>query len=511
MYTTAGDWLGQPDEVVDPAHDKEEEGSETRCVCGVGREYGFSTESLLCRHRKDTDPFDHRAPANSSLMIQCEDCETWQHAQCMGFTTEEDCPQVYFCRECAPTNTSRGHMKASTSLLEGPWTSDTPLTSSTARPERACTPPPQPDRLRRSQELQRTPESHRSTAKSSILLGSSDIDSDDDGLRVTPSSPSMVDIAGRGSGGSSGSGSRSALPRPPYWSPTASPSARQSSAAAALLATAGTPSKSAYAASRQLLAQAASASPLLRAGPSHPLLTPPKTARVASATTSNLEQITPTKSGNAHSIGLHQDEEEVGHSALPLPDHYTALLALHSAVERALLLHLATEGSRAGALVASAGNTERLGTDELQVDMPNLVTYNQIRAVVERGAGKRFGPLELGQLVWLWEGGLEGARASEDDVALTEAAGERRAEHPGRRGGLSLSIQATRQLDKMTGKKVYTWGIGLDLRLKQNVQLPTFEVLNSGSSVPSTPARAGPSSAGESPTSAGRMLKRQGM
>ena len=38
MYTTDGDWLGQPDEMVD--HDQEDEqGSETRCICGIGREF----------------------------------------------------------------------------------------------------------------------------------------------------------------------------------------------------------------------------------------------------------------------------------------------------------------------------------------------------------------------------------------------------------------------------------------------------------------------------------------
>lgn len=43
MYTTSGDWLGQPDELVDPHRedDIEGQGSETRCVCGAGREFAF--------------------------------------------------------------------------------------------------------------------------------------------------------------------------------------------------------------------------------------------------------------------------------------------------------------------------------------------------------------------------------------------------------------------------------------------------------------------------------------
>lgn len=209
---------------------------------------------------------------------------------------------------------------------------------------------------------------------------------------------------------------------------------------------------------------------------------------------------------NERALDTASEGSDLDHGTVPLPEHYSALLALHAAVERALLLHLATEGSRAGALVASSeGGPSGANADgELQVDLPNLVAYTAIRAVVERGAGKRFGPLELGQLVWLWEGGLDGPRALED-VSATPIEAE------GRRGGLSLSVQATRQLDKNTGKKVYTWGIGLDLRLKANVQLPAFEVLDGS---PSTPARPSATDAGasESPGSASaRRLKRQGM
>lgn len=46
MYTTSGNWLGRPDELVDPdaPSSDEEAGSETRCICGIGREL----LSMLC-------------------------------------------------------------------------------------------------------------------------------------------------------------------------------------------------------------------------------------------------------------------------------------------------------------------------------------------------------------------------------------------------------------------------------------------------------------------------------
>lgn len=35
------------------------------------------------------------------LMVCCDDCEVWQHCQCMGLE-EEDIPDQYFCEQCRP-------------------------------------------------------------------------------------------------------------------------------------------------------------------------------------------------------------------------------------------------------------------------------------------------------------------------------------------------------------------------------------------------------------------------
>lgn len=36
------------------------------------------------------------------MMIQCEECLSWQHGPCVGLSKEEDCPQQYYCEQCRP-------------------------------------------------------------------------------------------------------------------------------------------------------------------------------------------------------------------------------------------------------------------------------------------------------------------------------------------------------------------------------------------------------------------------
>lgn len=36
------------------------------------------------------------------MMIQCEECYSWQHGSCIGLSKEEDCPQRYYCERCRP-------------------------------------------------------------------------------------------------------------------------------------------------------------------------------------------------------------------------------------------------------------------------------------------------------------------------------------------------------------------------------------------------------------------------
>ncbi|KAG8943934.1 hypothetical protein FRC04_002422 [Tulasnella sp. 424] len=41
-------------------------------------------------------------------MIQCEECDSWQHGSCVGLSKEEDCPQRYYCARCRPDLHPRG-------------------------------------------------------------------------------------------------------------------------------------------------------------------------------------------------------------------------------------------------------------------------------------------------------------------------------------------------------------------------------------------------------------------
>ena len=389
-------------------------------------------------------------------MIQCEECGIWQHRTCVGLEKEENSPANYFCDQCAPSDRGRKlghqselpekdlHMHQKDSLQED----DIQQQESSRKWERDCTPPPYSAAL---------PETSLSAPDDEIS------DNGDQGLEVELPTP-LTDIR-------------------------SSPSARNYCSSPSKRNTSSPSSSSAYAASRHWLTQA-NASPLNRPTPSHPLLTPTKSSKKKDEVTC---LVAPQGSAS-----------ELDPSTVPLPDHYLALLSLHSAVERALLLHLATEGSRACGVAAMV----QASSTDFVIDLPNLVSYSTIRSVVERGSGKRFGPTELGQLVWLWEGGLHGPQATEGSLAENESLEADRSHIKKKRGGLSITVNASRQLEKTTGKKVYTWGLGIDLQIKQNVQLPAFEVLANESPLSSS-SRSRLATPPQSP--GGKAMKRHGM
>ncbi|WVF68917.1 hypothetical protein IAT40_003691 [Kwoniella sp. CBS 6097] len=66
----------QPEADADEG-DEEEEGKDiTRCVCG----------------KEDVDV----------MMIQCDECNVWQHGECMGIWEDWEAPDEYFCEICQP-------------------------------------------------------------------------------------------------------------------------------------------------------------------------------------------------------------------------------------------------------------------------------------------------------------------------------------------------------------------------------------------------------------------------
>lgn len=403
LYSPSQGLLGQPDELVDDAD---------------------AVIDCPCQHNHD----------DSSLMIQCEECDIWLHARCIGYEYEEECPQEYFCRKCAPSSSSSTAARTGGKAAEGHLGKG--KTTSELFEDRH----------------QVTTNSFPSPPSSVAALSESE---EDGGLEVEVPAPLDASPLNR--------------------TPTRTPTKR----------TASSPSQ--YSVSRNLLSDFANASPIIKASPSHPLLTPSKRPKVESATLPNFVEGDGGTTPQKRSHDAQSQDMPLEASTVPLPDHYTALLNLHAAVERALLLHLATEGAKAcsAAVVSSDGpsSSSTTGNDNLHVDLPNLATFTGIRAVVERGSGKRFGPTELAQLIWLWEGGLSGPQATEDIfTSPTSSPGQSHKRKDGRRGGLSMSVSPARELDRNNGKRVYTWGIGIHLELKQNVQLPALELVGSSPS-----------------------------
>lgn len=442
---------------------------------------------------------------DSTLMIQCDDCDVWVHARCVGFETEDDCPEDYRCKKCAPAFAISMATKQPAKLV----VNDTQKTR-----EREHTPPSLTDnndysikRLANASSLSASPTISSEEQKTS--------DSEDGGLEVEQPSPLTA----------TGGLNSSPLSRTP--TRKAAINHRSSNS----LHSHNSLSPSQYSVSRNLLSEFAGASPSIKAGPLHPLLTATKKRKFDSEQNQDdTQEITREDSdlpsiSSAHKCSGKPSGRSYGSdltstaapppldpSTVPLPDHYTSLLNLHSALERALLLHLATEGSKACSAVTSSsssstslinnadgGATTALHAQErIVVELPNLATFTGIRAVVERGANKRFGPTELAQLVWLWEGGLSGPLASEDSKTYKT------------RGGLSMSVSASRELDRISGKKVYTWGIGIRLELKENAPLPALEVVDptpASRTSPASPFISSPSSTSSSPSK----IKRYGL
>lgn len=78
--------------------------------------------------------------------------------------------------------------------------------------------------------------------------------------------------------------------------------------------------------------------------------------------------------------------------SLPFPAHHATLLALHSAVEYALVVHLASVGT-AGSTIENESNS---------IAIPHLISFSNLRPLVERSSGRKFSKNELARLLWIW-------------------------------------------------------------------------------------------------------------
>ncbi|GAA6038165.1 hypothetical protein JCM8097_005773 [Rhodosporidiobolus ruineniae] len=165
----------------------------------------------------------------------------------------------------------------------------------------------------------------------------------------------------------------------------------------------------------------------------------------------------------------------------PLPPPLAALLSLHSAVERSLILHLSTAGSS----IASSSSEVDATSGEAVVRMTNLIDLPTLSKMLE-STGKRFGEDDLRRLVWLWEGcgglagdsGFAGRTLSEDEA-----------------GGMGFLVTRARTSSAAGARISGTYGIGISVAVKANPQLPKFELVSPGRRKQQAPAS--PSSVGK--------------
>jgi PHD-finger len=71
-------------------NDDEEPSEVTRCICGHAE---LQTNHISKGQASEIDP---------GLFIQCDKCQVWQHGFCVGFISEDEVPDVYFCEKCRP-------------------------------------------------------------------------------------------------------------------------------------------------------------------------------------------------------------------------------------------------------------------------------------------------------------------------------------------------------------------------------------------------------------------------
>jgi hypothetical protein len=89
-------FLSEEDEDEDQSVQDE---SVTRCTCGESRKsllLYFHTDSIIDSFLTLID--------SVGLMVQCDECEVWQHCECMGLMEEQDIPEQYYCEQCRPSD-----------------------------------------------------------------------------------------------------------------------------------------------------------------------------------------------------------------------------------------------------------------------------------------------------------------------------------------------------------------------------------------------------------------------
>lgn len=168
-------------------------------------------------------------------------------------------------------------------------------------------------------------------------------------------------------------------------------------------------------------------------------------------------RFSPTELAESRSAvrGMAQPRRYEVDSELPLPRALQRLLELHTAIEHGLLVHMATSGAPAAEPLTT--------TPRRRVVIPNVISYSRLKPIVERTCQRKLDVPDFRRLVWLWSH----APGSEVDSRFTdEVAVERQ-------GGMGFFVTKVRTFDLRTQRRIYDWGIGIEMSLSRSLRRPT--------------------------------------
>jgi hypothetical protein len=131
--------------------------------------------------------------------------------------------------------------------------------------------------------------------------------------------------------------------------------------------------------------------------------------------------------------------------SIELPPHYASYVNLHAALERALMVHLSTEG-KGGRIASAVAQAFKSNDDSPLVSMPALITYHQLRPLIEQGGGYQFSEAHFARLVWLWA----------DQTSASSPL-----------SGLGFVVNKTLNRSRSSGQKVSSWGLGIELKIRR--------------------------------------------
>ncbi|KAF8331500.1 uncharacterized protein EI90DRAFT_3058103 [Cantharellus anzutake] len=140
------------------------------------------------------------------------------------------------------------------------------------------------------------------------------------------------------------------------------------------------------------------------------------------------------------------------------PSHLSRLLSLHSSIEQAISIALATSS------MGLSNSSRSLSSKENSSAIPNVVNHISLQSV---GMGKRLSVEDLSRLVWLWEwDGITKPESFSHNAAISRSDDDNPFLVPSAewiRGGLGLVLTPTTHLSRTHGKRVPAYGIGIEV------------------------------------------------